>query len=434
MLSKGANIERLFPDQDPLAIDDRDVTRVVTERFLLYCQPWPGDSDKLLAQKREDRICIYTLALLRYYDSGALQAIWGEEEHRTVEETLDLLRRNYSFIFAGTQRRMHELVWKFVRVYLRSNRTRPEFIDWDEIKLLNKRAVDYFREQLAEVEKLHEGERRCADIAWQNCTLNLLNHLLWLDEEAAKEFLARQFVTAMRYDLHSFRKNLLTDAQEARNGLSSDTRHFIEALEIDAAGYWAHPEIDVDETISLLYELPHMSRSERRQRIAAQVGQVEMEKELSEVESRFVGCLLGMTIGDALGMPVEFLRPEEIRRRFGKITDFLPMPETRPGYHLQAGQYTDDTSLMLRTVESIIEKGRFEPEDVAMRFVKWFNSADRLKRRAGRTTTQAIMSLIKGVHWQASGIVGTAASNGSCLLYTSPSPRDRTRSRMPSSA
>ena len=29
---------------------------------------------------------------------------------------------------------------------------------------------------------------------------------------------------------------------------------------------------------------------------------------------------------------------------------------------------------------------------------------------------------------------GGAANGGSCLLYTSPSPRDRTRSRMPSSA
>ena len=35
------------------------------------------------------------------------------------------------------------------------------------------------------------------------------------------------------------------------------------------------------------------------------------------------------------------------------------------------------------------------------------------------------------------GIVGTVEriiENDSCLLYTSPSPRDRTRSRMPSSA
>ena len=33
------------------------------------------------------------------------------------------------------------------------------------------------------------------------------------------------------------------------------------------------------------------------------------------------------------------------------------------------------------------------------------------------------------------GVLGSATSNANvCLLYTSPSPRDRTRSRMPSSA
>ena len=32
------------------------------------------------------------------------------------------------------------------------------------------------------------------------------------------------------------------------------------------------------------------------------------------------------------------------------------------------------------------------------------------------------------------GVVGNIASHCVCLLYTSPSPRDRTRSRMPSSA
>ena len=34
----------------------------------------------------------------------------------------------------------------------------------------------------------------------------------------------------------------------------------------------------------------------------------------------------------------------------------------------------------------------------------------------------------------ADGIVCTVTDNITCLLYTSPSPRDRTRSRMPSSA
>ena len=35
---------------------------------------------------------------------------------------------------------------------------------------------------------------------------------------------------------------------------------------------------------------------------------------------------------------------------------------------------------------------------------------------------------------QASGILGFKTMKKTCLLYTSPSPRDRTRSRMPSSA
>ena len=32
------------------------------------------------------------------------------------------------------------------------------------------------------------------------------------------------------------------------------------------------------------------------------------------------------------------------------------------------------------------------------------------------------------------GVIGDNGAGKSCLLYTSPSPRDRTRSRMPSSA
>ena len=36
------------------------------------------------------------------------------------------------------------------------------------------------------------------------------------------------------------------------------------------------------------------------------------------------------------------------------------------------------------------------------------------------------MKLAAAMHWYQQGII--------CLLYTSPSPRDRTRSRMPSSA
>ena len=47
---------------------------------------------------------------------------------------------------------------------------------------------------------------------------------------------------------------------------------------------------------------------------------------------------------------------------------------------------------------------------------------------AGKTTA---LECIEGFRRYESGKIKV---NGSCLLYTSPSPRDRTRSRMPSSA
>ena len=39
---------------------------------------------------------------------------------------------------------------------------------------------------------------------------------------------------------------------------------------------------------------------------------------------KYQGCLLGLTIGDALGAPAEFLSLPEIKKQYGRdgITDF----------------------------------------------------------------------------------------------------------------
>lgn len=36
-----------------------------------------------------------------------------------------------------------------------------------------------------------------------------------------------------------------------------------------------------------------------------------------EKKSRFEGCLIGGAVGDALGWPVEFLKLDEIKKKFG---------------------------------------------------------------------------------------------------------------------
>lgn len=66
------------------------------------------------------------------------------------------------------------------------------------------------------------------------------------------------------------------------------------------------------------------------------------------IDDRFRGCLLGLAVGDAIGTAVEF----KARGSFRLVTD---MVGGEP-FHLNPGQWTDDTSLALCLAESLIKK------------------------------------------------------------------------------
>ena len=55
-------------------------------------------------------------------------------------------------------------------------------------------------------------------------------------------------------------------------------------------------------------------------------------------------------------------------------------------------------------------------------------------RRLSRVNRPAARNLVERVNGEWRGAIGGRQQVCICLLYTSPSPRDRTRSRMPSSA
>lgn len=67
------------------------------------------------------------------------------------------------------------------------------------------------------------------------------------------------------------------------------------------------------------------------------------------VQGRFLGCLMGGAVGDALGAPVEFMKRAEILRRFGPdgITQYAPA-------YGGLGTITDDTQMTLFTAEGLI--------------------------------------------------------------------------------
>ncbi|WP_287153193.1 ADP-ribosylglycohydrolase family protein [Candidatus Solincola tengchongensis] len=126
--------------------------------------------------------------------------------------------------------------------------------------------------------------------------------------------------------------------------------------------------------------------------------------------SRFSGCLLGLAIGDALGMPLEGMRASTIRRRLGRVREFMDAPWRM----LKAGQWTDDTKMMLCHARSILERKGVDVEDTAHKFVEWFESGD--WRGIGNSTYQSIQRLRAGVRPGESGARGEmAAGNGAAM-------------------
>lgn len=78
----------------------------------------------------------------------------------------------------------------------------------------------------------------------------------------------------------------------------------------------------------------------------------------------YLGCLLGLATGDALGTTLEFQRP-------GTFAPIADMVGGGP-FGLEPGQWTDDTSMALCSAESLLACGGFDPEDQLTRFVRWW--------------------------------------------------------------
>ncbi len=95
------------------------------------------------------------------------------------------------------------------------------------------------------------------------------------------------------------------------------------------------------------------------------------------MRSRFLGCMLGGAVGDALGAPVEFLGLREILARFGPdgLRDFAPA-------YGKLGAITDDTQMALFTAEGLLraevrgqQKGICHPPSVVRHaYLRWLQT------------------------------------------------------------
>jgi len=105
----------------------------------------------------------------------------------------------------------------------------------------------------------------------------------------------------------------------------------------------------------------------------------EMQKELfkgecslSTQEKRAVACFLGMVIGDALGAPLEFLPVVYDKKFLSGFNDSAWKSLTGNSFSLKPGQWTDDASMGFCLAESLLACPEFDPIDLRIRFLNWW--------------------------------------------------------------
>jgi ADP-ribosylglycohydrolase/O-acetyl-ADP-ribose deacetylase (regulator of RNase III) len=86
------------------------------------------------------------------------------------------------------------------------------------------------------------------------------------------------------------------------------------------------------------------------------------------LSERIAGCVLGLVVGDAVGVPVEFKSREELAR--APVTDM----RGHGTYDQPPGTWSDDSSLALATADSLVEQG-YAPVDMMRRFHLWLTTA-----------------------------------------------------------
>jgi ADP-ribosylglycohydrolase len=141
---------------------------------------------------------------------------------------------------------------------------------------------------------------------------------------------------------------------------------------------------------------------------------------------RYLGSLVGLAVGDALGTTLEFKPPGS----------FAPIEDMVGGgpFGLEPGQWTDDTSMALCLAESLVERGGFDPVDQLQRYVRWYRHGHWSSKGycfdIGGTTSEALRRFERTGEPYCGSTSEHAAGNGSIMrlcpvpLRFAASPRE----------
>lgn len=94
-----------------------------------------------------------------------------------------------------------------------------------------------------------------------------------------------------------------------------------------------------------------------------------------DLKGKIYGALFGIAIGDALGLGTEFMTRDEISLYYPRgLNSYSDIIRDAHRCQWQQGDWTNDTELIVRLVDSIADKERIDIRDFAGRVIDWFKS------------------------------------------------------------
>lgn len=135
-----------------------------------------------------------------------------------------------------------------------------------------------------------------------------------------------------------------------------------------------------------------------------------------ELEKNILGAIVGMVLGDAMGMPGELWTKERIKRELGYIQEFVDGPfDNEVARYFNAGQFTDDSAQAFLFLELVCKYNTIpEVKILANKLLQWVDNINGFEKNIlGSSSKAALLAHKKNEDYIQ--YTSKAATNGSAM-------------------
>lgn len=132
----------------------------------------------------------------------------------------------------------------------------------------------------------------------------------------------------------------------------------------------------------------------------------------------WIDGMMGVVTGDALGMPVQFMKRDVVRRNPVKTMRGYGV------YNMPPGTWSDDSSMAFATLAALCENEEVNYEDIMERFCRWLFNGEYTPAGVafdqGQTCEEAIIKYAQGCDYKKCGRTGEMANGNGALMRIMP--------------